>query len=171
MPFELKVPDRRDGVERTVLIDAADWSLVKGYSWRIMHMQQHMTVVTSLPPDEGPTRVLSLGRLLFGLKFKDGMIVTFRDKNTLNCTRANMMVIRRGLQQFHARKYRSSKLPYRGIEKRSGKWRARVVIEGKRRVFGSYDTPEEAALKFNEVAKATYGDLAFLNEVPSTHLK
>lgn len=44
-------------------------------------------------------------------------------------------------------------------------WRAVVKIDGKWKSFGRFHMEEEAALKYNEVAKHYFGDLAVLNNI------
>ena len=47
---------------------------------------------------------------------------------------------------------RGSKHPYKGVEKRqNGKWRANVVVKGKRWPLGTFETMEEAALVHSRV--------------------
>lgn len=56
---------------------------------------------------------------------------------------------------------------YRGVSRnsRSGKWHAQIKINGKQTYLGRRDTPEEAALLYNEAATRHFGEFALLNEV------
>ena len=62
----------------------------------------------------------------------------------------------------------SNKTGFRGVSKdpRRDKWRARVFRNSKEIWLGYYDTPEKAALAYNEAALKLYGEFAVLNEVP-----
>ena len=46
-----------------------------------------------------------------------------------------------------------------------GKWNARIGIDKKKISLGYFDTPEQAALAYNEAAQKYHGDYAKLNEV------
>lgn len=56
---------------------------------------------------------------------------------------------------------------YRGVSfnNRSGKWHTQIKIKGKQTYLGRFDTPEQAALRYNEVAREYFGEFAFLNQV------
>lgn len=56
---------------------------------------------------------------------------------------------------------------YRGVSlnSRSGKWHAQIKINGKQTYLGRFDTPEQAALRYNEAARQHFGDFAHINEV------
>jgi RNA polymerase sigma factor (sigma-70 family) len=63
-----------------------------------------------------------------------------------------------------------SKVGYRGVSKLpSGRYRARIAqpFTNSTISLGIYDTPEEAALAYNEAARAQYGLDAALNDVPA----
>jgi RNA polymerase sigma factor (sigma-70 family) len=62
-----------------------------------------------------------------------------------------------------------SKVGYRGVSKLpSGRYRARIAqpFTNSTTSLGIYDTPEEAALAYNEAARAQYGLEAVLNDIP-----
>lgn len=56
---------------------------------------------------------------------------------------------------------------YRGVSKnnRSGKWHAQIKINGKQTYLGRFNTPEEAARRYNEAAKEHFGEFATLNTI------
>jgi hypothetical protein len=45
------------------------------------------------------------------------------------------------------------------------KWRAQITSYGEHEHLGLFNTPEEAALAYNNAAIDHYGEFAFLNEV------
>ena len=59
----------------------------------------------------------------------------------------------------------SNRSGYKGVSlnTRSGKYHAQIKIKGKQTYLGRYDTPEEAAARYNEVAQKYFGEFAFLN--------
>lgn len=56
---------------------------------------------------------------------------------------------------------------YRGVSlnSRSQKWHAQIKIHGKQTYLGRFDTPREAAVRYNEAAVKHFGEFAFLNPV------
>lgn len=55
---------------------------------------------------------------------------------------------------------------YKGVyPSDSGNFYAKIKVKGKQKYLGSYSTPEEAALRYNEAAKLYFGEWANLNEV------
>jgi hypothetical protein len=64
---------------------------------------------------------------------------------------------------------RTNRSGYRGVSlnSRSGKWHAQIKINGKQTYLGRFDTPEQAALRYNEAARQHFGEFAHLNQVVS----
>lgn len=62
---------------------------------------------------------------------------------------------------------RNNRSGYKGVSlnSRSGKWHAQIKIHGKQTYLGRFDTPEGAALRYNEAARDHFGEFAHLNEV------
>ncbi len=56
---------------------------------------------------------------------------------------------------------------YKGVyfDKRSKKWVANIVVDGKRKHLGYYDNEYEAGTSYNDAAEEHFGDYAYLNEI------
>lgn len=56
---------------------------------------------------------------------------------------------------------------YKGVDfhKITGKYRARIRIDGATRQLGVFDDPESAARAYNDAAMKVFGQFAYLNEV------
>lgn len=50
------------------------------------------------------------------------------------------------------------------MDRRTGRWQAKISIEGRLTYLGTYDTEREAAVAYNEEAIRQFGDYANLNE-------
>jgi hypothetical protein len=54
---------------------------------------------------------------------------------------------------------------YKGVtlERRTGRWFARIAIDGHRIHLGTFDTPEAAAAAYDTAAREHFGEFAWLN--------
>lgn len=52
------------------------------------------------------------------------------------------------------------------LDKRTGRWKGQITVDGKNRSLGQYDTEEEAAAVYNAAALEAWGEYARLNDVP-----
>ena len=87
------------------------------------------------------------------------MMVDHIDRDPTNNRVSNLRLASR--QQNGQNSSRSSKSGYRGVYQHRGKWR--VVIRNK--TYGSFDTPDEAALHYNKIIKQINGDFSVFNSI------
>lgn len=85
--------DLGDG--RKAVIDAADFDLVKSYNWRYVapgpkHVNGTGYARASVTIERGHSAYVLLHRLIAGAT--KGQVVAFKDKDGLNCTRANLSI-------------------------------------------------------------------------------
>jgi hypothetical protein len=67
------------------------------------------------------------------------------DGNKSNNSMSNLREVSRSINSLNTRSTSSNKSGYRGVSLHNGKWRARIMINGKQTIIGTYDTPEEAS--------------------------
>src|SRR5262249_26299671 len=60
---------------------------------------------------------------------------------------------------------RNRRSPFKGVERHGRRWRARIVVDGRMIEVGSYPTPEEAALAYDDAARLYHGEFARTNEM------
>jgi hypothetical protein len=124
------------------VIDAADadwasqwkWSLQDGYAVRGAHIAGHF-------------RTFRLHRELLGLVHGDGVEGDHRDRDKMNCRRANLRPATKPLNAQNVPSYRGATSAYRGVywSKGHGKWGAHVRIKGKGHHLGFFDSEQTAA--------------------------
>lgn len=79
----------------------------------------------------------------------------------------NLRACDRTLNNANQRKRKDNSSGYRGVSwsKVTGKWWAQLTVRGQHHNLGYYDTPEQAALRYNEAASQHFGEFAYINEV------
>ena len=159
----------RDGYE--ALIDAADRELAAYFNWNL-HMPPQKnpnkkpkpyaeaTVLEEFRADLGDS--ISLHRLLTGVP--KSVEIDHENGNGLDCRQHNMRIATRS-QNASNRHYPHRKSPYRGVVRAKKKWAAQLEQNGKNKHLGVRDTPEEAALLYNEAALKAFGEFAILNKI------
>jgi hypothetical protein len=107
----------------------------------------------------GRSRAQLLHRVILGLDYGDPRKVDHINRDGLDCRIANMRICEQW-QNMANQGSRSGK--YRGVSKLpSGRWIARMVVQGKSVYVGVFDTDAEAALAWDKVAAVTF-DPAFV---------
>ena len=92
------------------------------------------------------------------------MFVDHRDGDTLNNTRTNLRMATRSQNNANRAGKADKELPKGVFLTDSGKYRARIMVEGKNISLGTFSTVEEAVLEYNEAAVYHYGEFARINE-------
>ena len=87
------------------------------------------------------------------------------DGNRLNCTRANLVVEENLSARQQRKNWAVGASGYRGVtlDRRVQKWRANISINDRCHWLGQYDTPEEAARRYDEAALQLHGSGSRLN--------
>lgn len=88
-----------------------------------------------------------------------------RVNNDRDYSPENCKWVSRSAQSINRRMMKSNKSGYRGVSyhKLSEKWRVQISLEGRKFWFGLYNSPEEAAFIYNQVAPQLHGSNAMLN--------
>lgn len=92
----------------------------------------------------------------------DGKEVDHWDGNGLNNRRANLRVATRVQNAKNMPKPRRNKSGFKGVSfyARDGRWQAHIKADGVNHYLGRFDTPEEAAVAYEEAAKRLHGEFA-----------
>lgn len=91
-----------------------------------------------------------------------GFITDHKNGNTLDNRRENLRICLNSQNQAN-RKKRVGVSKYKGVSKYRKKWRAGIKYMGKSFNLGSFDTEEEAAMAYNNMAAKIYGEFAYFN--------
>lgn len=152
--------------EQYALIDFDDLSLLANeqwYAWWNPSTKSYYAV-RNAPNNARPQRIY-MHRVI--LSCRDGFVGDHRNKNTIDNRRANLRECT--YAQNLCNRSAVSKTGYRGVQPTGRGYRkpflTQITSNGKRRVVGYFDTPEEAALAYNIAAIDLHGEFATLNEV------
>jgi hypothetical protein len=87
--------------------------------------------------------------------------VDHKDRNASNNKWCNLREAT--ISQNGANSPTKAKSGFRGVGLRRNKWRAYITVNNKQIHLGTFDTPEEAAHKYDEAAKLYFKEFATLN--------
>lgn len=89
--------------------------------------------------------------------------IDHKNLKTLDNRKSNLRHATRTEQSRNRNRY--NKLGYKGVFKNGAGFSARIVVEGRRKYLGYFDTVQEAAEAYNNGARQYYGEFARLNRV------
>ena len=145
------------------VIDASDAALVEGFNW---YARVDGNTVYALRKDRtgGHCKTILMHRLILGESCT--FAVDHADGNGLNNTRRNLRYATTQQNQQNQRKSKGRSSKYKGVtlHKPTGKWLARIRVDGHLHYIGQYDDERAAALAYNARAKSICGPFARLNE-------
>ncbi len=145
----------KHGVFR-VLLDAEDFAKAMNHKWHVAKAPHTFYVYTDIVVN-GKRKSLGLHRLI--TDYPSGFSVDHINGNGLDNRKENLRVCTHKENSRNSRGG-SSKGTY---QKKSGRWAARIMIDGKTKYLGTFDTQEEAINEYNESALRHFGEFARLN--------
>lgn len=88
-----------------------------------------------------------------------------KDQNGLNNRRDNLRPADKGQNSANVGRRADNTSGYKGVgwHRPSGKWSARIAVDGKRRHLGRFADPIEAAKAYDRAALVAFGEFAVLN--------
>lgn len=145
------------------IVDAADYDLVKGYTWHLhKNRETYWRVVTTSKTPDGK-RYTMMHRMI--MNAQPGQKVDHKDRDTLNNTRANLRFATDSENQRNQGP--RSNTGYKGVTKVKQhcrrKFQAVIAVDKKDHYLGCYYTAEDAALAYDIAAKLLHGEFAYLN--------
>ncbi len=95
---------------------------------------------------------------------EERLLVRFRNSNTLDCRIKNLEWSTLSNVVRNTKKT-DNRLGYRGVVKHGKKYQAIIYVKRKAINLGSFETPEEAAIAYNEKSKELFGETKSLNVI------
>jgi hypothetical protein len=146
-------------------IDAEDVDRCKKYKWHIVLFGKNKKPYVAT--NTKSRKRLTLQDFLMDFKGNNMTHIDHINRNTLDNKKENFRICEHRLNIYNAAFFAHNTSGYKGVslQKKSGKWRAVITALGQQYSANLSDTPEEAALKYNELAQVHHGEFAYLNEV------
>lgn len=154
--------------QKICLVDDEDFEMVSKYRWNICFDKNRFYALYS---DRNTT--IRMHQLILGIKpHKLGRTkswVDHIDHNGLNNTRDNIRICSPMQNTWNFRIASNNVTGYKGVtihrNKSCTQYRSRIRVNKKLLCLGLYETPIEAALKYNEAAIKYFGEFAYLNKI------
>jgi hypothetical protein len=138
-----------NGTLHNVMVDDEDYPYLMKYDWK------WRSGYAATPHGHS---WYQLHRMVMKVLWKENILVDHKDGNHENCQKDNLRKATRFQNQQNRKTNEGNILP-KGIRQLpSGKYNVRVQAYNKRRVFGAFDTVEEAIEARNEAAKQLHGE-------------
>lgn len=143
--------------EKMALVDDADAQTVAGFRWSLQ--RQTDTRCEYAARYEGENTILMHRALMPEVEFID-----HRSGDGLDNQRSNLRACTQQQNQWNRRKFKGLS-SFKGVErdvKKSGrvKWRARIVVNGKKLSLGYFRSELGAALAYDAAARFFFGEFA-----------
>lgn len=139
------------------LFDLADYDLVKRHAWHIGDGYARTNLSSG--------KSIFLHRLILGPP--PDVYIDHINRNRLDNRRANLRWATKSQNSVNSGLCRKNNTGYKGVSfhKIRHKYRARIKVFGSEKHLGLYNTPQEAAIAYNDAASFYFGEYAYLNQI------
>jgi hypothetical protein len=136
------------------IIDAEDVDLIKDYTWYMAHGYVFTT----------SRKNILIHRLI--MDAKPGCIIDHINQNKLDNRKCNLRIATHSQNSSNSGVRKNNTSGKKGVSwhKATGKWQATMTHNYKSIHIGLYDTVEEAAVAYDQVAKQLSGEFAYTNK-------
>jgi hypothetical protein len=145
--------------DKVALVDDEDYDNLMQYKWRCVK-QKTCYYVTAHPKVDGKFITLIMHRFI--MNAAKGTMIDHSDCNGLNNQKSNLRFASYAENGRNRRPNKKHK--YKGVTKsKNNTYIASLCYNGKRIKLGTFNTPEYAAMAYNEGALKYFGEFARLN--------
>jgi hypothetical protein len=146
---------------RVAIVDSEDYERLSRLKWRL---SAYGYAVTSLPREKGSRRQkeVKMHRLIMGLSASDSLVVDHKDTDKLNNRRSNLRACERSKNTLNVGLRTDNRSGFKGVTLKwsTGRWGARIKLDGKTKHLGHYASPEEAHEVYCLIADMLHGEYA-----------
>ena len=141
-----------------VLVDSGDYERISAHGWWV----DNCGYVRTEKRKEGRRSAILMHRFVLGLSPGDGRIVDHINGIKTDNRRCNLRICSAAQNQHNQKRRTDNTTGYKGVVFRpdSGRFRARICINGKRKNLGLFDSAEEAYAAYCSAAIRFHGEFA-----------
>jgi hypothetical protein len=147
------------------IVDDSDFDKLSKHKWFPLKIDRSGTcAIANIRDEQGVRRCVRMNRLIMGAKH--GEIIDHKNRDTLDNRRCNLRVSTVGQNRSNSKLPENSSTGFKGVHKVNGciRWHARIRASGKLIVIGLFDSPEDAAAAYDEMATKLFGEFACTNK-------
>lgn len=146
---------------KVATVDDADFDFLNQWKWYAFKSNKTFYAVRN-----GATGIILMHRVLLEKQLSEQFNeADHRNGNGLDNQQGNLRRCTRA-QNSYNKMVPVGSSNYRGVTKQAKKWKAQIRVDGKKHLhLGCFDTPKDAAIKYNEAAKLYHGEFAILNQI------
>jgi hypothetical protein len=143
------------------VIDAEDLPMVTGKNWRAARDGLQVYALTDVRDSSGKKTCISMHRLI--LRSPAGLGVDHRDGDGLNNRRKNLRPATKAQNGQNRPQNKNNTSGFKGVSwhAQRGRWRAQIMVAGRKKSLGLFDTPEDAHVAYCRASAKFHG--AFSN--------
>jgi hypothetical protein len=148
------------------LIDDEDYKRVSAHKWSATKTKTNVYGIRKIRREDSSTTSQLLHRFIMGVT-DPKLDVDHEDHDGLNCQRYNLRVATRTQNNANRRKSRGVS-QYKGVSWDDGRsnWRVCIGVNGRNKHLGKFTHEVQAALAYDEAARAAFGEFAVCNFPP-----
>lgn len=143
------------GKEFICLFDKRDQKKISRYNWSLHSKGYACTTING--------KSILMHRLILGIIDRPEVETDHRFHNRLDNRRSKIRVCSHSENRRNSRKVKEGSSKYKGVYRDQNKWHAQIMIDDQVTNLGRFRSPVTAAKIYDEAAKETFKDFAFLN--------
>jgi hypothetical protein len=142
------------------LVDDEDFEWLNQYRW---HINDSGYAVRNVSKKIAKNKTVRMHREIMNTPFD--LETDHINGNRLDNRKTNLRICTSAQNKKNAKKRTDNTSGYKGVDwdKINGKWRAKILVNGKQITIGRFANIDDAAHAYDEVAEKQYGEFASLN--------
>ena len=148
---------------KSTIVDDWWYEYLCQWKWYLSSMGYAVRNSSAKERLEGAPFLILMHRVIMGLPVKQQ--IDHWDTDPLNNQYGNLRISTQRQNLMNAKKRKNASSKYKGVYwgNREQKWIGQIVIDGKKKQTGTFETEEEGALVYNQFATKYFGEFAKLN--------